>query len=87
MLDKGCDPDFNFYNANVQKLDTPYISSQDFPSLRKTSEQDRNYSKGGGVSIYINKSLSFKLRADLSINSRDAESLSMAIFFISNETL
>ena len=35
----------------------------------KSIHQVRNYSKGGGVSIYINKSLNFKLRPDLSINS------------------
>ena len=26
LLDKACDPDSNFYDANVQKLGTPYIS-------------------------------------------------------------
>ena len=35
----------------------------------KSIHQVRNYSKGGGVSIYVNKSLTFKLRPDLSINS------------------
>ena len=47
----------------------------------KSIHQVRNYSKGGGVSIYINKSLNFKLRPDLSINSRDVESLSIEILF------
>ena len=47
----------------------------------KSIHQVRNYSKGGGVSIYINKSLNFKLRTDLSINSRDVESLSIEILF------
>ena len=42
----------------------------------KSIHQVRNYSKGGGVSIYINKSLNFKLRQNLSINSRDVELLS-----------
>ena len=41
----------------------------------------RIYRKEGGVSIYINKSLNFKLRPDLSINSRDVESLSIEILF------
>ena len=26
LLNEACDPDSNFYNANAQKLDTPYIS-------------------------------------------------------------
>ena len=47
----------------------------------KGIHQVRNYSKGGEVSLYINKSLNFKLRPDLSINSRDVESLSIEILF------
>ena len=47
----------------------------------KSIHQVRNYSKGGGVSIYINKSLNFKLRQNLSINSRDVELLSIEILF------
>ena len=39
-LDEACQPDSNFYNANVQKLDTPYISSEEFPSLRINTEQN-----------------------------------------------
>ena len=137
-------PDSNFYNANVRKSDTPYISSEVFPSLRINTEQNdfsifhlnirsiknffgnfklfssslifnfsatcfsetwldddtlftsrslgklpnyksihqvRNYSKEGGTSIYINKFLNFKLRADLSINNREVESLSLEILF------
>ena len=37
LLDEACDPDCNFYDANAQKLDTPYISSEEFLSLRITS--------------------------------------------------
>ena len=51
----------------------------------KSIHQVRNYSKGGGVSIYINKSLHFKLRPDLSINSRDVESLSIEILFFKDQ--
>ena len=47
----------------------------------KSIHQVRNYSNGGGVSICINKSLNFKLRPDLRINSRDVESLSIEILF------
>ena len=43
--------------------------------------QVKNYSKGGGVPIHINKSLNCKLRTDLSINSLDVESLSVEILF------
>ena len=40
VLDEARGPDCNFYNANVQKLDTPYISSEEFPSLRLNTEQN-----------------------------------------------
>ena len=40
MLHEACDPDSNFYNANVKKLDAPYISSEKFPSLRINTEQN-----------------------------------------------
>ena len=55
----------------------------------KSIHQVTNYSKGGGISVYINKSLNFKLRPDLSINSQDVESLSIEILFynIRNEIL
>ena len=43
----------------------------------KSIYQVKNCSKGSGVSIYINKCINFKLRSDLSINGRDAESLSI----------
>ena len=57
-----------------------YWSLYELPNY-KSIHQIRNYSKRGGVSIYINKSLNFKLRPDLSINSRDVESLSIEILF------
>ena len=47
----------------------------------KSIHQVRNYSKGGGVLNHINESLDFKLRTDLSINSRGVESLSIEILF------
>ena len=47
----------------------------------KSIHQVRNYSKRGGVSIYIYKSLNFKLRLDLIINSQDVESISKEILF------
>ena len=50
-------------------------------SVYKSIHQIRNYGKGGGVPIYIDKSLNFKLRPDLSISSRDVESLSIEILF------
>ena len=51
----------------------------------KSIHQIRNYSKRGGVSIYINKSLNLKLRPDLSINSQDVESLSIEILFFKDQ--
>ena len=54
----------------------------------KSIHQVRNYSKGGGVSIYINKSLHFNLRPDLSINRQDVESLSIeSLFYKERNTL
>ena len=47
----------------------------------KSTHQVRNSRKGGGVSIYVNKSLNFKSRPDLSIKSRYVESLSIEILF------
>ena len=35
----------------------------------------RNHYKGGGVSVYIHKNFKFKIRNDLSINSKDIESI------------
>ena len=58
-------------------LDT-WLDDDILPSLYNLSNyksilQVGNYSKGGGVSIYTNKSLKFKLRLELSINSQDTE--------------
>ena len=46
--------------------------------------QARSDRRGGGVSIYIHNSLKFKKRSDLSINSKDIESLTLGI--LSNKT-
>ena len=46
--------------------------------------QARSGRRGGGVSIYIHNSLKFKKRSDLSINSKDIESLTLGI--LSNKT-
>ena len=45
----------------------------------KSNHQARGDSKGGGVSIYVDKSLDFKIRPDLSINNVDIESLTTEI--------
>ena len=37
------------------------------------------YCKGGGISIYIDNSLNFKIRPDPSIRNKDIESLSAEI--------
>ena len=41
LLDKACDPNSNLYSANFQKLDTPYISSEECLSLRINKEQNK----------------------------------------------
>ena len=41
--------------------------------------QARSDRRGGGVSIYIQNSLKFKERSDLSINNKDIESLTLEI--------
>ena len=43
--------------------------------------------KGGGVSIYIHKSLDFIVKLDLSINNNDIESLTIEILSNKKETL
>ena len=40
LLDEIFDPHSNFYNANVKKSDTPYISSEEFPSFRINTQQN-----------------------------------------------
>ena len=56
----------------------PNLSLPELPNCASI-HQVKNHSKGGGVSIHINKSLNCKLRTDLSINSLDVESLSIEI--------
>ena len=41
--------------------------------------QIRNHYKGGGVSVNIHKNFEFKIRNDLSINSKDIESISVTL--------
>ena len=43
--------------------------------------QIRNYSKRGGVSIYLHNSLQYKVKDDLSINYENVESLPVGILF------
>ena len=45
----------------------------------KSIHQIRNHSRRGGVSIYIHKNLSFKIKYDLSIIGKNAESISVEI--------
>ena len=71
------------YFSETQLHDDNLSTSQPLYELPnfKSIHQVRNYSKGRGDSIYINKPLNFKLRQDLSINSRDVESLTIEILF------
>ena len=41
--------------------------------------QIRNHYKGGGVSVYIHKNFEFKIRSDLSINSKNIESIGVEL--------
>ena len=43
--------------------------------------QIRNHYKGGGVSVYIHKNFEFKIRNDLSINSKDIESIGKELLY------
>ena len=43
--------------------------------------QIRNHYKRSGVSVYIHKNLKFKIRNDLSINSKDIESVSAELLY------
>ena len=43
--------------------------------------QIRNHYKWGGVSVYIHKNFEFKIRNDLSINSKDIESISGELLY------
>ena len=69
-----------FRNALDEETFSISRSLYELPNY-KSIHQVRNCSKGGGVSIYLNKSLHFKLRPDLSINSRNVELLSIEILF------
>ena len=50
----------------------------ELPNYNST-HQARGDRNGGGVSIYINKSLDFTVRPDVSINNNDTESLTIEI--------
>ena len=43
--------------------------------------QIRNHYKEGGVSVYIHKNFEFKVRNDLSINSKDIESIDVELLY------
>ena len=43
--------------------------------------QIRNHCKGGGVSVYIHTNFEFKIRNDLSINSKDIESIGVELLY------
>ena len=49
------------------------------PPNYNSTQQARGDCKGGGVSIYIHKSLDFTVKPDLSINNNDLESLTIEI--------
>ena len=49
--------------------------------------QIRNHYKRGGVSVCIHKNLKFKIRNDLSINSKDFESIGVELLYEKGETL
>ena len=49
------------------------------PTNYDSAHQARDHRKGGGVSIYIHKSLDFTVKSDLSINNNDIESLAIEI--------
>ena len=53
-------------------------SLYELPNYNST-RQARSDRKGGGVSIYIHKSLDFTVKPDLSINNNDIESLTTEI--------
>ena len=50
-----------------------------------SKHQVRDDSKGGGVSIYIHNSLSFKVHSNLCLNSIDIESLSIELSMEDNK--
>ena len=74
------------FNFGVTCFSETWLDAQPSEWINyKSIDQARNHSKGAGVSIYANKSLNFKLRRDLSINSRDVESLSTEIVFVKEQ--
>ena len=59
-----------------------WLDGDTLSTSRSLSElKVESYSKGGGVSNCVNKSLNFKLWPELSIASQDEESLLMEILF------
>ena len=42
LLDESCDPDVNFFNANFENLNTPYLFPEDFNSAYE-NESSSNY--------------------------------------------
>ena len=65
----GDDKDDNVGNSNYELLN--YVSVH----------QIRNHYKGSGVSVYIHKNFEFKIRHDVSINSKDIESISAELLY------
>ena len=55
--------------------------------IYNSTHQAMSDRKGGGVSIYIYKSLDFIVKLDLSINNNDIESLTIEILSNKKETL
>ena len=49
--------------------------------------QIRNHYKGGEVSVYIHKNFEFKIRNNLSINSKDIESIGVEPLYEKRGTL
>ena len=48
----------------------------------RSANQAKNPGKVEGVSVYVNEAFNFNVRADLSVISRDIESLSIEILFV-----
>ena len=66
-LSQAWSNDSNVDNSNYKLLN--YVSVHHI----------RNHYKRGGVSVYIHKNFEFKIRNDLSINSKDIESVSVEL--------
>ena len=75
--------DYSIICLSETWLDDSFLESQSLYELPnyKSVHQVRNNGKGGGVSIYINEAINFKLRSDLSINSTDVESISVELLY------